>query len=807
VVLDLWGRIDILPPRDAIALFQDPKASPIVALDTEYDASRPTCRTDMRGLSLATGRPGEGFKGTFFAFGAGGKETVPWAFLRDRVLWPIFNDPERTVVMHPLKVDMQILRARGLTDDIVRSKLECTMSMAHIYDENLPKGLKELGYALLGLNELSSHAQTTKEMKGITKAGVKLAKEMTRKCWEYYRDHRKTSKDAEAKIDPSLPSWQRMVLRLPPKMKKIEVEQKLGERIRAVIEADHQARADAKYAEYGAMDAIITCAVRWFFIDGVREVIPGILPAHVPLLDLETQVCHPIVTEIEERGLKVDVELLTHIRDRMQESLREIEAELRGRWEPALAGVTKDGVQVEWNPDSNDQVAHIVWNVWRLRPPPWALSGGELKPQYIRSQDGLCSTSEDVLTYLIEKQSPHADDLRMLLDYRRLTKVFGTYVVAILDRALIDPEHRIHASFWPVGARTGRWTSDEPNMQNIPRPHTMPTVRIPAGADPEKPPPGIVYEKPDPKIAGSKPTWRVRSLRDVFVAPEGYKLVVVDLSQIENRLVAHESQDSTLLWLYRAWDCADCGASGETNEPLHACPQCGAKEGKRDKAHPTQPAVKGFCLGRDIHAKSAVETGLAAKHGAAEGRQRAKAVNHAYNYGMGANTLARNEGMSVSEAASCLEAMDRCYPGVRGRMHARVKHDVREKGYVEMFDGHVRRFLGPRVLMRSDNFRDHEWEGVIREAVNVLAQGGTGVIVKRAMLAIRRRLRELAKTDPRFRNVYLINQVHDEIVYEAPAEIAQQVFDIVRDELEHAVQLSVPVMAEGATGERWGSCK
>jgi DNA polymerase I-like protein with 3'-5' exonuclease and polymerase domains len=329
----------------------------------------------------------------------------------------------------------------------------------------------------------------------------------------------------------------------------------------------------------------------------------------------------------------------------------------------------------------------------------------------------------------------------------------------------------------------------------------MPVLRIPMGADPLNPPPGVVVED-----KGKKLKWRVRSLRDVFIAERGYKFVSADLAQIENRLIAVESKDPVLLKLFRKWDCADCGQTGETSEPLHQCPSCGAAEGKRDKTKPEQPAVKGFCLGMDIHSMTAHSIGLVEKIGFAEGRQRAKAINHAYNYGMGAATLARRESMSRKEAQGHLDNMDRTYANVRSVLHPKVKMAVRNDGVVVMFDGHKRRFLAPRLLMNSDNFRQWEREAVIREAVNVLAQGGTGIIMKRAMVAIRRRLKEQAKEDPRYADVHLVNQVHDELLYEAPEEIADDVLALVIWEMEHAaLELPVPVIAEGSTGVTWGA--
>jgi DNA polymerase-1 len=289
------------------------------------------------------------------------------------------------------------------------------------------------------------------------------------------------------------------------------------------------------------------------------------------------------------------------------------------------------------------------------------------------------------------------------------------------------------------------------------------------------------------------------------------KYVSADLSQIENRIIAHVTQDPRMLWLYQVWDCAACGQTGRSNKPLHACPACGTTDenAKRDKTHPDQPIVQGFSGYRDIHslAASSVTAGgglsLFDKYGPKEGRNKGKTYNHAATYGMMPNRVARNLGIAVKEAREGLDTWHQTFQGVRP-LQNQSKQDIQEVGFVTVFNGKKRRFPAQRLLYNSGNFRKHEWEGVIREAVNVRAQGGTAIVIKIAMCAIRRRLRELAKTDPRYAEVHLLNQVHDEINYEAPEEIAEEVLAIICYELEHAVELSVPVIAEGAIGNTWG---
>lgn len=817
----MFGQI--LTPEECIPILLDRNRSPVIALDTEFETRNgevPTCHAPLRGLSLAGGTPATGIVGAFWSFGPRG-ETTPFPELRDRVLRPIFRDEQRTVALHPAKTDMQVIRRRGLREEDERAKIACTMSMLHIYDENMPKGLKDTGGTVLNVHDLASHAKMQKELKALEKEGERTAKDIVKAVWAYYAEHRQKSKEYEAAIDLTWPGWQKLAASLPPGLKKAAVEDRVSERVYAVVRADFLERVNRRFALYGAEDALLTLGTYYFLMDRfARRGTEGYKAAMAQVL-METAVCHPVTTEMEEAGLKIDVVLLGHIHDAMKVALEALRVEVVQRWGIAelAAPVVEDHApapgelaafveSVEekpakaFNPASTDQVAHIIWNVWQLRPPPYTMRNGELQAKFTRKKDGLCSTDADILEYLAANSpEPYATNIKKLLDLRGYEKIMGTYVISLLTMALADPEHRIHSSFWPVGARTGRFSSSSPNVENVPRASTMPEVPIPAGADPMKPPIGVVvWKEKDKKTRAEKIIWRVESLRKVFIAEKGFRLVSVDLSQVENRLTAHESQDPGLLKLYRGWDCFECKAAGETDQPLHACPKCGAKDGKRDKTKPEQPAVKGFCLGRDIHAFTSVMCGFFDRYGYDIGREHGKPTNHAATYGMSPPTMSRQHNMPIAECENALELWHKTFPYVR-ILHERVRQKITNDGFVVMFDGHMRRFPLQRLLLRSNNFRPWEWEGTIREGVNVLAQGGTGIIMKIAMPRIRARLRELGGL---YLKVRLVNQVHDELIYESPAGIADEVLKIACWELEHAVQLTVPIIAEGKHAERWG---
>jgi len=788
----------VLTPEEAVPLLLDRVRSPVIAIDTEFEEGVPPSRAALRAISFAGGTPETGLFATAFVFEQQFSRfaNYDWRWLFDRLIQPLFSDPERVVVMHPLKVDMQLLRARGLTSAMTRCKLEDTIAMTHVWDDNLPHALKDLGKCILGAGSSLTYRQTQREIASILKEGRILAKKIVRDIWDAYREERKHSRDLSPTIDPAWPSWKRVAMAMPPKLLKREVVAAVQERVRDVVMADHEKRAYDRFAGYAADDAMFTIALRYRYTATMA-------PEDQEHVEVETTISHPVVTEMEERGLYIDVPLLHAIHARMTEIADGLKADVIRRF--TVPGVN-DTPETAFNPGSSDQLARVVWQEWGLRPPPWCLAQGGLKPQFKRAKDGLCKADKDILDYMANKGGPHAADLAKLRGYRQVKALISDPIVPIMEK--VTPESRLHATFWPQGARTGRFAHREPNVGNIPREGTMPKYAVPTGADPAKPLPGLEVIEKDGVL--NLKFWQVRSLRDIFAATPGMDYVSADLSQIENRVIAHVTQDPKMLWLYKVWDCAVCGKSGRSSEPLHACPNCGTsdKEGKRDKTHPDQPITAGFSGYRDIHslAASSVTVGgqtLFEKYGPKEGRNRGKTYNHAASYGMMEGRVARNLGIKTKEAREGLEAWHNTFRGVRP-LQEQSKQDIREHGYVEVLGGKKRRFPTQRLLYASGNFKKGEWEGVVREAVNVRAQGGTARVMKLAMIAIRREIEKRAQTDPRWRDVWLLNQVHDEINYEAPKAISKDVLRVVCWALEHAVKLTVPVIAEGAIGATWG---
>ena len=316
------------------------------------------------------------------------------------------------------------------------------------------------------------------------------------------------------------------------------------------------------------------------------------------------------------------------------------------------------------------------------------------------------STNADVLDKLRGKH-PIVDEV---LEYRMLTKLKSTYAEGLLK--VIEPDGRIHTSFQMTVTATGRLSSTEPNLQNIP-------VRKKLGAQ----------------------------IRRMFVAAPGMTLVDADYSQIELRLLAHISADKRM--------------------------------------------QEAFTSGEDIHrvtASQVFDTPL--DEVTVEMRSRAKAVNFGIVYGISAFSLAQDIGVWPNEAKAYMEAYLAKYSGVKDYMK-RVVEQARADGYVATLFG--RRRAMPEL--KSSNFNMRAFGE--RVALNMPIQGTAADIIKLAMVAVHRRLREEGL------RAKLILQVHDELIVECPEDEAARVSEILKHEMEHTVELSVPLTVDVQRGHSW----
>ena len=328
-------------------------------------------------------------------------------------------------------------------------------------------------------------------------------------------------------------------------------------------------------------------------------------------------------------------------------------------------------------------------------------------PVIKKTPKGQPSTAEEVLQELaLDYPLP-----KLLIEHRGLSKLKSTYTDKLPQ--MINPEtRRIHTSYHQAVTATGRLSSSDPNLQNIP-------IRTEEG----------------------------RRVRQAFVAPEGYKLIAADYSQIELRIMAHLSGDEGLL--------------------------------------------DAFSKGLDIHKATAAEVfGVALDEVTTDQRRSAKAINFGLIYGMSAFGLAKQLGISRQSAQEYIDLYFERYPGVLGYMDT-TKESAREKGYVETLFG--RRLYLPEINARNGMRR----QAAERTAINAPMQGTAADIIKRAMVNVEQWLSESA-LDAR-----MIMQVHDELVLEVAEDQLEEVRAGVEAKMSEAADLNVPLLVEAGVGDNW----
>ena len=329
-------------------------------------------------------------------------------------------------------------------------------------------------------------------------------------------------------------------------------------------------------------------------------------------------------------------------------------------------------------------------------------------PVIKKTPSGTPSTNEEVLQELaLDYPLP-----KLILEYRGLAKLKSTYTDKLPK--MINPETgRVHTSYHQAVTATGRLSSTDPNLQNIP-------IRNEEG----------------------------RRIRQAFIAPHGYKILAVDYSQIELRIMAHLSGDKALLEAFRE--------------------------------------------GKDIHAATAAEImGTTIDLVSSEQRRRAKAVNFGLIYGMSAFGLAKQLGIPRGEAQDYMNKYFERYPGVMQYMED-TRSAASEQGYVETIFG--RRLHLPEIQSRNGMRR----KAAERAAINAPMQGTAADIIKKAMLLVDEWIEK--EGDGR---VKLLMQVHDELVFEVQETALAEIETKVQELMESAATLAVPLIAEAGHGDNW----
>jgi DNA polymerase I len=390
-----------------------------------------------------------------------------------------------------------------------------------------------------------------------------------------------------------------------------------------------------------------------------------------------------VLAEIERVGIRVDPKALEKMSESMEKEIRRLEKEI---WN--LAGS-------EFNVNSPTQLAEILFDKLNLQPP------GR------RSKAKERSTAADILE---EMANQHALPAK-IIEYREIAKLKSTYVDT-LPKLIHSESGRVHTSFSQTGAVTGRLSSSDPNLQNIP-------IRTELG----------------------------REIRAAFVAAKGKVLISADYSQIELRVMAHFSRDPVL--------------------------------------------IEAFRNGEDIHARTAQEVfGVGPLAQTPDHRRAAKAINFGIIYGLSAFGLAKQLGIEQREAAQFINAYFTRYRGVKEYLD-NILVETRKTGVAKTLFGRIRpisEINAPQMQLR--NFAE-------RTALNSPLQGTAADLIKLAMISIDARLRK-EKLATR-----MILQVHDELLFEAPAKEKDAVEKLVREEMEGVYKLAVPLVVEVGVGPNW----
>lgn len=431
-----------------------------------------------------------------------------------------------------------------------------------------------------------------------------------------------------------------------------------------------------KAAAYAAEDADITLQLHHKLFPLIPESVHSVFNnIEMPLVT--------VLADMERLGVLIDPITLKHHGERLKERIKTLEDEALH-----LAGKP-------FNLNSPKQLQEILFESHKL-------------PVIAKTPTGQPSTAESVLQEL-------AYDYRLaavILEYRSLTKLVSTYIDALPKK--INPKtNRVHTSYNQAVTATGRLSSSEPNLQNIP-------IRSDEG----------------------------RLIRTAFIAPKDSVILAADYSQIELRIMAHLSQDESLL--------------------------------------------KAFSLGWDIHAATASEIfQIPLEEVTSEQRRRAKAVNFGLIYGMSSFGLAKQIGVERKDAQYYIDTYFQRYPQVLEYMNC-TRQKAHHQGYVETLFG--RRLYLPEINTRNLVRQ----KAVERTAINAPMQGTAADIIKNAMIAI-------AKWQNSHENppAKMIMQVHDELVFEVTKQETESSNEIIRELMENTVKLSVPLVVSIGIGANW----
>ncbi|MDG6262656.1 DNA polymerase I [Glaesserella parasuis] len=432
-----------------------------------------------------------------------------------------------------------------------------------------------------------------------------------------------------------------------------------------------------KATEYAGEDAEITMKLHqllWSELQKTPELVKLFEQIEMPLVS--------VLSRVERNGVLIDpAKLLAHSVE-IEQRLKELETL-----------VHQEAGEV-FNLASTKQLQEILFNKLGL-------------PILKKTPKGAPSTNEEVLEELA--QMGHQVPV-LLMEHRGLSKLKSTYTDK-LPQMINAQTGRVHTSYHQAVTATGRLSSSDPNLQNIP-------IRNEQG----------------------------RRIRQAFIARDGYVILAADYSQIELRIMAHLANDANM--------------------------------------------IKAFAEGKDIHRSTAAEIfGVSLEAVTSEQRRSAKAINFGLIYGMSEFGLANQLGISRTDAKKYMELYFQRYPAVQQFM-LDIREKAAEKGYVETLFG--RRLYLPEINSSNQMRR----KAAERVAINAPMQGTAADIIKVAMIGIDQAVRNCE-------DIAMIMQVHDELVFEVKADRVEHYTPLIKAEMEKAIELKVPLIAEVGVGGNW----
>ena len=388
-----------------------------------------------------------------------------------------------------------------------------------------------------------------------------------------------------------------------------------------------------------------------------------------------------VLADMENNGIKVDVNLLKELKETNNKYIQELTAQIY-----KISGV-------EFNINSPKQLGVVLFETLGLA------TSKKTKTGY--------STDEAVLSGLINEH----EVISWLLKYREAYKLQSTYIEPLLELGLKNPDNRIHTSFLHTGTATGRLSSKNPNLQNIP---------VRAGS-------------------GSK-------IREAFIPKEGYKLVGIDYSQIELRLLAHFSGDEAL--------------------------------------------VDAFRNDLDIHYQTAVK--IFGEELAKEKRSIAKSINFGLLYGMGSKKLGDTLGIPSKEAKFYIDSYFEAFKSVKDYLKS-----IEDFAHI---NGYIKTLLNRKRLFDFDSANAMIKAAYLREAVNTLFQGSAADLIKLSMV-------EIYKKYKNNNNMRMLLQIHDELIFEIRDDIVEEITIDLKEIMENVYKLNIPLKVSVSIGSSWQELK